>query len=80
MKILISLLGSTLDAHGRGNGRWNMWRPSVALAMQEDLHFDRYYLIYQTSFSDLYERIRADIATCSPDTEVIGEVIDFNNP
>ena len=42
MKILISLLGSTLDAHGRGNGRWNMWRPSVALAMQEDLHFDRY--------------------------------------
>ena len=80
MKILISLLVSTLDAHGRGNGRWNMWRPSVALAMQEDLHFDRYYLIYQTSFSDLYERIRADIATCSPDTEVIGEVIDFNNP
>ena len=47
MNILISLLGSTLDNHGRGNGRWGVWRPSVALAMQEDLHFDQYYLLYQ---------------------------------
>ena len=42
MNILISFLGSQLDAHGRGPGRWGAWRPSVALAMQEDLHFDRY--------------------------------------
>ncbi len=35
---IISLLGSTLDAHGpRGKDRWNAWRPNVALAMQKDL-------------------------------------------
>ena len=41
MKVLMSLLGCRLDAHGRGTGRWGVWRPSVALAMQTDIHFDR---------------------------------------
>ena len=50
MNVLISLLGSSLDAHGHGSARWNIWRPSVALAMQENLQFDRYYLIYQHSY------------------------------
>lgn len=80
MNILISLLGSTLDNHGRGEERWNVWRPSVALAMQDDLHFDRYYLLYQPDFMRLYQRIRSDILVCSPDTEVIGEEIPFANP
>lgn len=80
MNILISLLGSTLDDHGRGEGRWNVWRPAVALAMQEELHFDRYYLLYQPEFERLYRRIREDILVCSPDTEVIGEAIHFANP
>ena len=61
MKILISLLGSTLDAHGRGQGRWGVWRPSVALAMQEDLHFDRYHLVYQPEFARLKDEVAADI-------------------
>lgn len=80
MKVLISLLGSTLDAHGRGSGRWGVWRPSVALAMQEDLHFDRYYLLYGPQFETLKEQIAEDIRTCSPDTEVIAEPIPMKNP
>ena len=80
MKILISLLGSTLDAHGRGQGRWGVWRPSVALAMQEELHFDRYHLIYQPEFEQLQEAVAADIRTCSPDTEVVPEPIPFADP
>lgn len=81
MNVLISLLGTTLDNYGaRGDGRWNVWRPSVALALQEDLHFDRYHLLYQEKFRDLYENIKADILACSPDTEVIGELIEFSNP
>ncbi|WP_176014379.1 RNA repair transcriptional activator RtcR [Victivallis sp. Marseille-Q1083] len=80
MNILISFLGSTLDQHGRGPGRWGSWRPSVALAMQEDLHFDRYFLLYQRNFETLCQAIIQDIQICSPDTEVIPELIDLDNP
>ncbi len=82
MNILISLLGSTLDSNGKARGlsRWNVWRPSVALAMQNDLHFDRYHLIYQPKFSSLKDRIVEDIKQCSPATEVIPEAIDMDDP
>ena len=82
MNILISLLGSTLDNNGRTRGlsRWNAWRPSVALAMQHDLHFDRYHLIYQPRFEDLKKRVVEDIQQCSPGTEVIPEVIAMDDP
>ena len=82
MNILISLLGSTLDGAGRRRGlaRWNVWRPSVALAMQKDLHFDRYHLIYQPKFCGLKEQIVEDIRQCSPSTEVIPEAIMMDDP
>ncbi len=80
MNILISLLGSTLDNHGRGEGRWGAWRPSVALALQENLHFDRYHLLYQPNFKTLQETVAADIRSCSPDTEVVAEEIAFADP
>ena len=75
---IISLLGSTLDAHGpRGKDRWNAWRPNVALAMQEDLHFDEFHLLYQSQFQGLADSVIRDIGTASPDTEVIPEIIEF---
>ena len=80
MNILISFLGTTLDAHGRGQSRWNNWRPSVALAMQDDLHFDKYYIIFQPNFLELLNRISADILTCSPDTQIIPVEIPLANP
>ncbi|MBO5307584.1 MAG: RNA repair transcriptional activator RtcR [Lentisphaeria bacterium] len=82
MNILISLLGSTLDSNGKARGlsRWNVWRPSVALAMQNDLHFDRYHLIYQPKFEGLKERIVEDIKQCSPSTEVIPEAVFMDDP
>ncbi len=80
MNILISFLGTTLDAHGRGQERWNNWRPSVALAMQDDLHFDQYYIIYQPAFKELLKRVSEDILTCSPDTQIIPEEMPLANP
>ena len=78
---IISLLGSTLDAHGpRGKDRWNAWRPNVALAMQEDLHFDEFHLLYQTQFKGLADSVVRDIGTASPDTVVIPELMDFDDP
>ena len=80
MNVVISLLGSTLDAHGHGAARWNTWRPSVALAMQDDLQFNQYYLIYQRSFQTLLDRVVEDIHSCSPETEVIPVEIPFDDP
>ena len=82
MNILISLLGSTLDSNGRARGlaRWNCWRPSVALAMQNDLRFDRYHLIYQPKFENLKKLIVEDIKQCSPATEVIPEAVPMDDP
>ena len=58
MNIVISFLGTTLDQRGGRNGvnRWHTWRPSVALAIQDDLKFDRYYLIYQPAFEPLMKK------------------------
>ena len=80
MNVVISLLGSTLDARGREDARWNVWRPSIALVMQDDLQFDQYYLIYQKHFQPLLDWIVEDIHTCSPETEVIPVEIPFDDP
>ena len=83
--ILYSFLGTQLDVHGNrgrhGADRWSFWRPSVALAMQEDLHFDEYHIWYDARrFQTLFDGIARDIMTCSPDTAVIPEVMDLNDP
>ena len=80
MRIIMSLLGCRLDAHGRGVGRWGVWRPSVALAMQNDIRFDRYYLLYQPEFTRLMEEVAADIRTASPGIQVIPEAVPFDDP
>ena len=80
MRVIMSLLGCRLDSHGRGVGRWGVWRPSVALAMQTDIRFDRYYLIYQPEFRTLMEEVASDIRTASPGIEVIPEVVPFDDP
>ncbi len=78
---IISLLGTTLDAHGpRGKDRWNAWRPNVALAMQDDLHFDEFHLLHQSQFQGLADSVIRDIKTASPDTEVIPEIMEFDDP
>ena len=78
---VISILGTTLDAHGpRGKDRWNAWRPNVALALQDELHFDEFHLLYQSQFDWLAKCVAADIRTASPDTEVSLEVMDFDDP
>ena len=80
MRIVMSLLGCRLDAHGRGAGRWGVWRPSVALALQTDIHFDRYHLLYQPEFTPLMEEVSSDIRAASPGTEVIPEAVPFDDP
>ncbi|HEX8064727.1 MAG TPA: RNA repair transcriptional activator RtcR family protein, partial [Allosphingosinicella sp.] len=35
--VVLGFVGSTLDSSKMGPERWNKWRPSVGLCMQEDL-------------------------------------------
>ena len=82
MNIVISLLGTTLDQRGNryGLNRWSVWRPSVALAMQNDLRFDKYFLIYPPDYERLLHKVVEDIKSCSPETEVITIPIAMENP
>ncbi len=68
--VVIGYLGTQLDYGGRGAGRWDKWRPSVALCQQEDFVVDRLELLHDARSRGLAERIRLDIGSVSPETEV----------
>lgn len=78
--IVLGLLGSTLDALGKGKARWNHWRPSVALCQHEDLLVDRFELLHSRRFTRLANNLTHDIATVSPETAVRKREIEFKDP
>jgi transcriptional regulatory protein RtcR len=77
--VAIGLLGPTLDA-GRDQKRWNRWRPTVGLHLQEDLVIDRFEMLHQRRFDRLAEGIAEDIRQVSPTTEVRSRHIEFSDP
>lgn len=77
---VIGFLGSTLDASKFDASRWNKWRPSVAVAMHEDLRVDRFILLHGTPHRRLAEFITKDIASVSPETLVEPRLLDFKDP
>jgi len=77
--VSIGLLGPTLDA-GRDQKRWNRWRPSVGLHMQEDLAISRFEMLHQRKYDNLAEGIAADIVQVSPATTVQSRHIEFSDP
>ena len=77
--VVIGLLGPTLDA-GRGQKRWNRWRPTVGLHMQDDLVVSRFEMLHQRRFDRLAEGIAEDIRQVSPMTQVRSRHIEFSDP
>ena len=57
---VIGFLGSTLDAAKFGPSRWNKWRPTVSICMQEDLRIDRFILIHGSYHRRLAARSSVD--------------------
>jgi len=78
--VVIGFLGSTLDASKFGPIRWNKWRPSVGLAMHEDLRVDRFVMLHGTSHARLADYVAEDIASVSPETTVDLRRLDFDDP
>ncbi|BBB07041.1 sigma-54 interacting protein [Sphingopyxis sp. EG6] len=76
---VLGFLGSTLDAGKFDAGRWNKWRPSVSICMQEDLRVDRFILLHGSHHRRLAEIVAKDIADVSPETEVVPQTVDFDD-
>lgn len=78
--VVVGFIGTVLDYVGKGGQRWEKWRPTVGLCMQEDLVVNRLELLHDSRSRGLFERIKLDIAQVSPETEVKGVEINLRNP
>lgn len=78
--VVIGFLGSTLDAGGRGPGRWERWRPTVSICQQDDLVVDRLELMHARPHQRLAEQVRDDIREVSPETTVRLHRVDPRDP
>ncbi|MGB0495507.1 MAG: RNA repair transcriptional activator RtcR, partial [Kangiellaceae bacterium] len=77
---VISILGTNLDRRGKNAKRWDKWRPNIALCQQEDMIVDTLVLLHEEGFKRLAEQVKQDIATVSPETEVVFHQVDFSDP
>ena len=78
--VVIGFLGSVLDYGGKGSTRWEKWRPSVALCQHEDLLVHRLELIHDARNRGLAERVKLDIESVSPETEVRRVEMEMRDP
>ena len=78
---VISVLGTQKDAHGgSGPARWDTWRPTIGLVQQEDLPIDELHLIFNKEHTPLAQRIKDDINSVSPETDVVLDIVELKNP
>jgi len=73
--VVIGFVGSQLDG-GSGSGRWEKWRPTVAICQHEDFVVDRLELLHARQHTRLAQQVAADIASVSPETEVKLHLVD----
>lgn len=79
-RVVIGVLGTTLDKRGKRANRWNKWRPTLGVCMQPDLPVDRMELLYQPNSQTMVEQMKEDIALVSPGTEVRINQVALNDP
>jgi transcriptional regulatory protein RtcR len=77
--VVLGFVGSTLDSAQPGPARWNKWRPTVAMCMQDDLRIDRLELIHGGVHAGLAAAVAEDIAGVSPETELRLRRMDFGD-
>jgi transcriptional regulatory protein RtcR len=77
--VVLGMLGTTLD-HGKGPGRWERWRPTVALCQHDNLLVDRLALLHSRKFTGLAKLIRQDLTQVSPETSVESHLVELEDP
>lgn len=78
--VAFGFVGTVLDYAGRNKQRWEKWRPTLCLCQQETLIIHRLELLFDARSRALFEIIKQDIASVSPETEVVGVEIAISNP
>jgi transcriptional regulatory protein RtcR len=78
--VAIGFLGTQLDYGGKGSSRWEKWRPTPGLCQQEDLVIHRLELIHDLRCRGLAERVKLDIESVSPETEVRRVEMELRDP
>ncbi|SDK76305.1 RNA repair transcriptional activator RtcR [Microbulbifer yueqingensis] len=78
--VAISILGTTMDRRGKGDKRWDKWRPTVSMCQHEDLLIDRLELLFDNHSQGLANQVTEDIALVSPETEVVHHKVNFPDP
>ncbi|EBS5956175.1 sigma 54-dependent transcriptional regulator [Salmonella enterica subsp. enterica serovar Uganda] len=78
--VAFGFVGTVLDYAGRGSQRWEKWRPTLCLCQQETLVVHRLELLYDARSRSLFEGLKKDIASVSPETDVVGVEIAIRNP
>lgn len=73
--VVIGFLGTQLDT-----GRRRRWRPSVQLCAHDDFPIARFELLYDHKWVRLAENVERTIAEVSPDTEVLLQRLDLEDP
>lgn len=77
--VVFGLLGTTLDL-GKGENRWERWRPTVSLCQHEELQIDRMELLYPRPGMNLAKQVKEDIAMVSPMTHVNLHMVEQRDP
>jgi transcriptional regulatory protein RtcR len=78
-KVVIGFIGTQLDS-GFTASRWERWRPTVSLALRENLVIDKMVLLYDRNYLSLADLLKQDIVTVSPETEVTPVEMTIANP
>jgi len=73
--VVIGFLGTQLDM-----GKKRKWKPTVSLARNPEFPLDRLELLYDHRFSRLAHNVKAEIEAHSPDTEVLLQRLDLEDP
>ncbi len=78
--VAISILGTTMDRRGKGDKRWDKWRPTISMCQHDDLLIDRLELLFDPKAQTLADQVTADIQRISPETTVVHNHLSFPDP
>lgn len=78
--VAISILGTTMDRRGKGDKRWDMWRPTISMCQQDDLVIDRLELLFDKHSEGLAKQVAEDITHISPETKMVFHTVKFKDP
>lgn len=73
--VVIGFVGTQLDM-----GKRKRWKPSVSLCQHPDFPVDRFELLHDAKYLNLAERVRREMLTASPDTEVLLRQLNLADP